>query len=92
MDLVRSCEVLGGTSWFNTFRSVFSRRGAAPGVSLGDFLADLVGNLGPHMLCTPMGGNQESLEVSLYTLGGGWGSLGVLGGHQEVLFESHLVP
>ena len=36
------------------FASVFARRNTAPGVSLGDSSGDPVGDLGPHMLCTPM--------------------------------------
>ena len=42
------------TMCFSAFGSVFARRGAAPGVSLGDSLGDPVEHLGPHMLCTPM--------------------------------------
>ena len=39
---------------FRVFGSVFTRRNAAPRVSSGDSLADLLRGLGPCMLCTPM--------------------------------------
>ena len=66
------------TTCFSVFGSVFTRRGAAPGVSLGDSLADSVGDLGPHMLCTPMF-QRFSLFSAECVLGGSlgrpWGCL-----------------
>ena len=66
------------TTCFSVFGSVFTRRGAAPGVSLGDSLADSVGDLGPHMLCTPMF-QRFSLFSAECVLGGSlgrpWGRL-----------------
>ena len=37
---------------FTVFGSVFTWRDAAPGVSFGDSLGNLLGGLGPHMSCT----------------------------------------
>ena len=66
------------TICFRTFGSVFTRRDAAPGVSLGDSLSDPVGDLGPHMLCTPMF-QRFSLFSAECVLGGSlarpWGCL-----------------
>jgi hypothetical protein len=63
---------------FRAFGGVFTRRDAAPGVSLGDSLADPVGDLGPHMLCTPMF-QRFSLFSAECVLGGSlgrpWGCL-----------------
>ena len=81
-----SWNVLGGaqtqkmmcTMCFSVLGSVFTRRNAASGVSLGDSLGDPVGDLGPHMLCTHMFQRFASFSAECVfggSLGRTWGCL-----------------
>ena len=66
------------TTCFSVFGSVFTRRNAASGVSLGDSLGDPVGDLGPHMLCTHMFQRFASFSAECVfggSLGRTWGCL-----------------
>ena len=60
---------------FSVFGSVFARRSAVPGVSFGDSLGDMLGGLGPHMLCKLMF-QRFSLVSADCVLGGPWDVLG----------------
>ena len=66
------------TTCFSVFGSVFTRRNAASGISLGDSLGDPVRDLGPHMLCTHMFQRFASFSAECVfggSLGRTWGCL-----------------